>query len=432
MRNVRETQIKYADLWGLRKEKYKWLGSHDVQNTKWQRLSPSDPYYFFVPKSEEGWDLYQNFWRVTDIFPVNSVGVVTSRDNFVIDFDKNTLESRVRTFVNTDDKLAEAAFGLRNKKNWTIREAQQKLKETQNWPDYIVEVLYRPFDKRWIIYHPAAIERDRREVMQHMLRPNLALLAKRQAKFDFSYAFVTDKIAESCVFESAYANNMVFPLYLYGDTDKTQTLLDSQEKLDLEGTQHTLRTKNERSPNIADGVLKLLNKTFSQTPSVEEIFCYIYAVLYSDTYRQKYQEFLKIDFPRVPFTKNYKLFQKLAKLGEELVDLHLLKSKELEKPIVKFQGKNDNLVKKREYKNGRVYINESQYFEGIAPKVWNYHIGGYQVLDKWLKDRKGRVLSSEDIKHYCRVATALQRTIGLQNQIDKLYPRVEEALISSG
>ena len=138
---------------------------------------------------------------------------------------------------------------------------------------------------------------------------------------------------------------------------------------------------------------------------------------------------MKIDFPRIPFIKDYKLFKQLAELGEKLVALHLLQSPGLEKPVAKFQGKDGNLVEKREYKDGRVYINDIQYFEGIDLEVWNYHIGGYQVLDKWLKDRKGRYLSAEDIKHYCRIVTALAKTIEIQKEIDTLYPGVEKNLI---
>ena len=137
---------------------------------------------------------------------------------------------------------------------------------------------------------------------------------------------------------------------------------------------------------------------------------------------------MKIDFPKIPFTKNYELFKKLARLGKSLVNLHLLKSKILDKPIIKFQGKDSNLVEKRGYEDKKVYINSSQYFENVEEDVWDYYIGGYQILEKWLKDRKGRSLSSDDIKHYCKVATAISETLKLQNQIDSLYPEVEKSL----
>ncbi|NQE53851.1 hypothetical protein C5S29_09685 [ANME-1 cluster archaeon GoMg3.2] len=134
---------------------------------------------------------------------------------------------------------------------------------------------------------------------------------------------------------------------------------------------------------------------------------------------------------KVPLTKDFELFKKRSEIGKRLADLHLMKPDELNNPIAKFQGSGENLVEKRKYNEGeeRVYINKTQYFEGIEKKVWEYQIGGYQVLDKWLKDRKGRVLSLEDIKHYCRVVTAIRRTIDVQKVIDQIYPRIEEEVI---
>lgn len=166
--------------------------------------------------------------------------------------------------------------------------------------------------------------------------------------------------------------------------------------------------------------------------SPEEIFYYIYAVLYSNIYRKKYQEFLKRDFPRVPFTSNYEVFRTLYEFGRQLVDLHLLKPDVLSKPTARFYGEDGGYIEKRDYKERekRVYINGSQYFQDIEPNIWNYYIGGYQVLDKWLKDRKGNSLSSDDIKHYCKIVTAISKTIEIQKQIDKFYPEVEKSLIN--
>jgi len=153
-------------------------------------------------------------------------------------------------------------------------------------------------------------------------------------------------------------------------------------------------------------------------------------VLHSNIYRTKYAEFLKIDFPRVPFTKEYELFSRMVEYGKRLVDLHLLKSKELDPPVAKLHGQGDRKVEKVKYEDDKVYINKNQYFEGISPEVWEYQIGGYQVCYKWLKDRKGKNLSAEDIKHYCKVVTALQRTMGIQQTIDEIYPKVEKSIIS--
>ncbi|MDO8785589.1 MAG: type ISP restriction/modification enzyme, partial [Syntrophales bacterium] len=181
--------------------------------------------------------------------------------------------------------------------------------------------------------------------------------------------------------------------------------------------------------NLSPALTGQLTKSFKKTPSPEQVFFYIYAVLYSNIYRTKYADFLKIDFPRVPFTKDYELFIKMGGYGESLVDLHLLKSPELDSPIAKLQGKGDFRVEKLRYENECVYINNDQYFEGVKPAIREYRIGGYQVCDKWLKDRKGRRLSLDDIKTYCKIVTALRKTIEIQKAIDDIYPEVEKAAL---
>jgi len=186
-----------------------------------------------------------------------------------------------------------------------------------------------------------------------------------------------------------------------------------------------------KKPNINQAFLDFLTKTYAKMAKQEKIFYYIYAVLYSNIYRIKYAEFLKIDFPRVPFTKDYEIFSKMGEYGKSLVGLHLLKSVEIDQPIAKFQGKGDERVEKLRYdeKEKRTYINESQYFEGITEEVWQYQIGGYQVCNKWLKDRKKKLLSLDDIKHYCKIVTSLQKTIEVQKAIDDIYPEVEKETV---
>jgi len=250
-----------------------------------------------------------------------------------------------------------------------------------------------------------------------MMRENLALLIKRQNKrTPFSYAFVSDLIAESCVFESAFANNTVCPIYLYFDKSKKDLFEHGDVRMN-------------RKPNIDPKIVRPVSESYRKKLTQEEILYYIYAVLYSNIYRKKYAEFLKTDFPRVPFTKDYKLFCRMAEYGNKLVELHLLRDKELEHPGTKFRGKGKNDVEKVRYEKSCVYINNDQYFEGVRPEVWEYQIGGYQVCAKWLKDRKGRKLSLPDVKHYCKIVTALEKTIAVQSEIDRLYPKVEEEVI---
>jgi predicted helicase len=209
----------------------------------------------------------------------------------------------------------------------------------------------------------------------------------------------------------------LFPLYLYPDADRHD--LFSQDE------------PGERVPNLAPKLIEALKSAFKKKPSPEQIFHYIYALLYSNAYRKKYAEFLKTDFPRVPFTKGYKLFCKLAEKGEDLVGLHLLKSKRLAKPIAKCEGSGNLRVDKVTYdqKKARVHINPEKWFTGIPLEVWEYYIGGYQVSEKWLKDRKNRTLSSEEVAHYARVVTAIAETITIQQSLDDLFAGVETSLL---
>ena len=263
--------------------------------------------------------------------------------------------------------------------------------------------------------------------MKNLLQPNLALISARSNRLShIDSFFCSNNIVETKCGEST-VQSYTFPLYIFSEKEAQDSLFDENENTQVKNG--NLEWKN--LPIEIQAVQTFDSKISKNCLHPREaIFYYIYSVLHSNIYRQKYQEFLKTDFPRIPFTSNMDLFHTLAELGEQLVDLHLLKSSSLNNPIAKFQGADANLVEKPTYDQNthRIYINSSQYFENILPDLWNYYIGGYQVLNKWLKDRKGRYLSSEEIRHYCRVVTALSQTIEIQKQIDHLYPQVEASL----
>lgn len=258
--------------------------------------------------------------------------------------------------------------------------------------------------------------------MGSFLKPNLGLISlKGIRKQSLGYFFVSDNVTDRHILDISADTAYVFPLYIYNNSGQQGLLEDIHKSNNFQWSNlGWLETLQAFTSNLSGNFIQ----------PAEAIFYYIYAILYSNLYRQKYQEFLKIDFPHIPFTKDYALFKNLAELGEELANLHLLKKKELESPSIKYPVSGENKVEKQEYNEGgkKVYINDSQYFAGIDSELWNYYIGGYQVLEKWLKDRKDRTLTAEDIKHYCKMATALAKTITIQKQIDELYPEVEKNL----
>jgi predicted helicase len=424
-------KVYHSEIWGNRDYKYNWLNKNDVKTTKWKKLKPKSEFYLFIPRDEELLKQYQTYPKITDIFPVNSVGVVTARDNFVIDFDRNTLRRRIMQFRDKKlpDEIIQQTYDLKDKTNWEFKDARESIMKDDNWEKAIKKILYRPFDERWIFYHDAVIERSRREVMQHMMQENLGLITNRQIRMEkIQHTLVADKIVDLHILETAHASAYLFPLYLYQAKNNPKKHSFSTLMLLFEpGADYFVK-----KPNLSSAFVEKLTKEFKKTPTPEQIFFYIYAVLYSNIYRTKYAEFLKIDFPRIPFTKDYKLFKKMGEYGERLVDLHLLKSSTLDSPVAKFQGKGDNKIGKPNYneKEKRIYFNQNQYFEGISHDVWEYQVGGYQVCDKWLKDRKGKRLSLDGIKHYCKIVTALQNTIKIQKAIDNIYLEAEKETLS--
>ncbi|MGI6741227.1 MAG: type ISP restriction/modification enzyme [Brevefilum sp.] len=410
--------INHNDLFGARNLKYDYLESNSLTTTPWKKIQPKSSFYFFQNRDYTNENKYYKFPSIVDIFKVYSSGIKTHRDSVVFDKNKDNLKRRIHQFCDPSipDELIRELYNIRDTKAWKLSKARKSLTNISDIEDYIYSCLYRPFDANYLFYHPDLVERPRYEVMQHMLRENLCLLAKRQGKREpYSYFFVSKLMCESSIFESAYANNSVFPLYLY--PDKTNKNLFNY-------------LQSEKEPNISEEFYKRLTSQFSKNPSAEDILFYIYGIFYSNYYRTMFFEHLRSDFPRVPFTKSYDLFKHVKTYGNNLANLHLLKSNELDQTTVKYQGQgDDHSIGKPTYNEGeqRVYINKTHYFEGVAPEVWAYQIGGYQVMDKYLKDRRGRRM--DDPRHYIHIATALEKTIEIQAAIDELYPEVEKDVI---
>lgn len=424
--------VQHAERWGLREKKYGWLFDHSLKTTKWQELTPKSPHYLFVPRDEELLAHYESFPKITDIFPINSVGIVTARDHLTIHWTPDEVWRTVTNFARLNPELAREAYKRgKDAQDWKVEWAQEDIKESGPDKRHIVPILYRPFDSRYTYYTGKSQGfhcRPRLEVMRHMLRDNLALITARQMdKSGEEPVFVAESIIDAHSITDAVSISYLFPLFIY-DREKQPPKRSKGSALILFEPQAKY---GAHVPNLATFLIDALRKAFGKTLPPENIFAYIYAVLYSPIYRTKYAEFLKMDFPRIPFTKDYNLFLQMAKLGQRLIDLHLVKSEDLNKPICKYFGKGDNNVKKVLYNglHGGVHINETQHFEGIHEEVWHYHIGGYQVCERWLKWRKGKELVLEEIEHYCKLVTAIHLTIKIQKEIDEIYPSVEKSLI---
>jgi predicted helicase len=417
-----ECRIFHSDLWGLRDYKNDFLKSNVFKTVKHMEICASSPYYFFVPQQQKHKARYDSYPQISQVFVTNSVGVVTGRDHFTISFSKEELWPRILNFAALDVDMARVAYALgKDSRDWTVATALADVRKSGPNKDFIKELLFRPFDWRFTYYtgnSRGVYSSPQSRIMTQFLLANLGLvLPKRvETKVPWCNAYVTNSITDH-VAVSLKTIDYCFPLFLYQEANKKDLFSQNES--------------GKRVPNLSPKFTATLKSSYEHQPSPEDIFHYIYALLYSNAYRKKYAEFLKTDFPRVPFTKDYKLFNKLAEKGEGLVELHLLKSKKLVKPIAKCEGSGDLRVVKITYdqKKEHVHINPEKWFAGVPPEVWEYHIGGYQVAEKWLKDRKGKALSSEEVAHYTRVVTAIAETISIQETLDELFKEVETNLL---
>jgi len=440
--------VFYDDLFGTRDHKYETLLSSYVQDTEWQKLQPEPPYYFLVPKDFDGLTEYDKGWKVTDIFRAYASGVKTDRDDFCFDFEREPLRDRVQRFFEMDyDEEFRQRYRLYPSSSYDIEAKRDSCTFSEH---NIRRCLYRPFDVRWLYYQVGFTSRPAYKATRHMLYENLALISQRQLALDREYSHfgVSSHLVEERCFYSSRGHASVLPLYLYTSPEDTEGTLFATEEVTREpnlSPQFIAAVKEKLGLDfVPDGKGDLqtcAEPAEATTFGPEDIFHYAYAVFHSPTYRQRYAEFLKIDFPRLPLTSDRALFKALAEKGEELVGLHLMESPVLNQLITGFPVSGSNEVGRVRYTEprpkeetsevsedlggrapGRVYINKTQYFEGVEPAVWAFQIGGYQVLHKWLKDRRGRKLSFDDLFHYQKIVVALKETTRLMEEIDALIP----------
>jgi predicted helicase len=396
-------RVWYYDLWGTREEKYAFLNTHTLESTPWQALQPQPPFYLFAPQDDALRHEYEQGWRLTDIFRLHSTGIKTHRDHFALDFERQTLQERIEAFRDLtipDDEIRQR-HALEDTRDWKLRESRQKLAQDSNWQAHFHPCLYRPFDVRWIYYSPTVIELPRDEVMRHMVGgKNLALISVRQHTQAGEWALVgvSDKLTECCAISNKTGEiNYVFPLYLL--------------------------TQDGREPNLHEKFLQALRAVMDREPTPKEVLAYIYAVLHAPSYRQRYAPFLRYDYPRVPLPASAEQFVRLASLGQHLIELHLLRCLSLRESPVGFPVSGSNRVEKGypRYRDGAVWINDSQRFTGVSQAVWAMRVGGYQVCEKWLKDRRGRALSNREIETYRRLVYALAQTLELVEVMERVW-----------
>lgn len=373
-------KVYHTEFWGTQEEKFERLNATQIATTKWKNINYSEPYYFFVPKNFSSIQEYSQGFYLKDIFKEWSTGIETQNDELLLQFSKEALVDKLRRAISqTIEKFPFVNYLISN----GIEEEQ------------VVIIMQKPFDFRYTYLNNQVLGRARLPFMKNMVQGNIALTCARQyTSKETPGAFVVEVPAGHKSF-SANDKTVLFPLHLYP----------------AGGVQVS---------NLNDDIIQKIENIVGHALP-EDIFDYIYAILHSPSYREKYKEFLKIDFPRILYPKDKKQFISLVALGKELRGLHLLESLKVNQFITSYPIAGSNVVEKPAYKNGKVFINKDQYFGDFPETAWNFYIGGYQPAQKWLKDRKGRTLTNEDIEHYQKIIVALTETGRIMNEIDCVF-----------
>jgi predicted helicase len=432
-------KVFHYDLFGKREYKYDFLSDNSLKHIAFNSFEPFKNNYLFKKIDDTLLVSYNNGINPTTLFQINVMGFQTHRDDFCIDDSKTHLANRLYNFSqnkNSEDEISKE-FGVKSSTDFNIQKAQTELSKVDIEKE-IIKCNYRPFETKYIYFDKILVDRPRKELLIHSKnKENIILGIGRQgmAVGDIQWCLTT--VSKNPVDANMFRRGGVnlFPLYLYPE---------------IKG-QQTIGQTTERTPNLNTEIVKQIADKLSLTFTTEkettkntfapiDILDYIYAVLHSSTYREKYKEFLKTDFPRVPYPKDKETFWQLVKLGSEIRQIHLLESPIVEKYITQYPENGDNKVSKIKfipylYENevpdengnfnypdylGAVYINETQFFADVPTSAWEFYIGGYQPAQKWLKDRKERTLEFDDILHYQKIIVALTETNRLMSEISKI------------
>lgn len=402
------------DIWGTQKYKYNQLSNFTSASTNFDNFVPQAPMFFFRNSQGNESIVYDCWIPISEIFINSNTGIQTKNDDLFTDISERTLRERmfdVLTNLSAQRKSICEKYKLTDSVGWQV----SQLENIKYDHAEVKKLLFKPFDHRFIYYSKKALGRARYSTMQHMLKSNIALIATRQVtRLPYCHVFVSRWPIEEKT-GSHDRTTQLFPLYIY-----------------TEDGQIEYETRHNPKSAFADVFISKLvaalgvqicfvnSQSDNNRITPEHVFNYIYSILHSPFYRDQFGQNLMGDFPRIPLTTNLMLFYALAKHGGTLVALHLLESPKVNDFITRFTGKGDNSIpKKPTWKDNTVWINSNQRFEGVPENVWNFHIGGYQVCEKWLKDRKGRTLSVDDIIHYQRIIVALDETIRIMAEIDK-------------
>ena len=398
-----ERGVWHGDIWGRRLEKYQFCAAADYRTATSARIEPEAPYYFLRPHSSD--KVWRTFVSLDEIFIRQSVGMLTARDKFNVEFNKPELIQKLNVFSALSQEKARARFSLgEDSRDWKVSLAQDDLRSSGVKDVNLISVSYRPFDSRFVYYtgkSKGLIGQPAKVLFEAIQLPSIALsTVKRVEEGEFRHALICSNLPDGHSVSSKETTH-VFPLYW---------------------CEKSTRTSTDKVANLHPDFRKSLDARFEDHYTPEDIVGYIYAILYAPSYRRDYAEFLCIDYPRIPLPKSGKDFELLSKLGWTLTQSHLLIDV-LRIGLASYHGQGDDRIAAVRYSaiEEAVHINKTQCFRPVPQAVWDFCIGGYQVLDKYLKARRGRALSLDEIDHVAKVADSLAFTIDQMAAIDEAY-----------
>ncbi len=416
---AKNTKIYYHDLYGKRKDKYEFLYENDLNSIKWTLIKNNEPFYLFLPQNNDLLEEYNKGISVKDMFMLSSTGICSQRDSVTIQKSKQDIVNLVNDFCKLNKITLKEKYNIeKDGRDWQLSKAINSVK---NIKGKFKQINYRPFDFYWTYYNGesrAFMAYPRDEVMEHFLEnENIGLVCNRTVSLQtFNHNFITQHITDLHILETGNASAYIFPLYLYPTTR-------SKKFLKKEYPNFNEANFTSKIENFKESFRNFLDDFYKEKFSPEDILGYIYAVLFHKIYREKYLDFLKIDFPKIPFVENKKTFKKLSKLGLKLLNLHLLKDSELnsnagEALFKSVKNKNFKIQKVKYNKDTKeLFINESLYFSKVSPEIYEFKIGGYAVLDKYLKSHKEEDI---DYKHFTLIIQTLDATLKIQDEISKI------------
>ena len=395
--------VFHADLWGRRAGKYAACLEHDINTVQWQVIETAAPFYLFIPRDKKTAKQYEKYYSVKDIFASQGTGIKSHRDHFAFAFDDKEIKKRINKMADANISTGNLreTYNLNDTRDWKLESARKSLRGNCSFDEFLKPCLYRPFDIRWCYYGKETMELSRLKVMRHMLAgDNLGLATVRQvAEKEFNHAIAVDKIIDGRITLSNKGIGYLFPLYCYENE----------------------MSKPIRRENFKSEFRRWIDDRYGKAYSPEDILGCIYAILHSPNYRKRYADSLRVDFPRIPFPKENTEFQRLAVIGGELIAAHLLRAN-CSGDLAQHDGTGtSNTVEKVRHDTTaqRLYFNKDEWFAPLPPAVFNFPIGGYRPLEKYLKSRQGRTLPLAEINTLQKAANAIAFTIDKMGEIDK-------------